>query len=187
MIPNSLPDVIRDLYHRIAEVDRRMAGRKRTGLVTDVDEEKGLVRVALGDDPVDGKPFKTPWLPVHEALGMGNLKASFLPTVGEQVDVNSETGDIADGHVGPSLPTKDNPRPHNKAGEGFILVGEDTSVLLKDGEIAFRVGGTSIVLTKDGIKETTKTLDMTASRINHISGGGGPSRPPRLVAPVLTD
>lgn len=135
-IPWTREDMIADLYRRIAELERRGANRKRTGLVTDVDEKKGLFRVDLGQDPVSGEPFKSPWLPAQE-LAMGGVKSSFMPTVGEQVDVVSETGDISDGYISMSLPTDKNPRPHDKAGEGKLKAGSST-FLIKDGNVEIR-------------------------------------------------
>ncbi len=60
--------IANEYHHQQADVERRIGSMMRTGLITDVDEQKGLVRVGLGEDPVTGEIFKSPWIPVLESV-----------------------------------------------------------------------------------------------------------------------
>lgn len=173
-------DALADLYHRIAELERRLSNTKRTGKVTDVDGAKGLVRVDLGRDD-DGNVVKSPWIKPQE-IAAGGLKSSFLPTVGEQIDVISENGDMTDAYASMSLPSKDNKRPHDKPGEGVfekgpmrIEMAEDRIILkvgnakiaIRDGEIVAEVAGAKTVLVASEITHEAGQV--------HVAGKGGPT------------
>ncbi len=56
---------------------------------------------------------------------MGHVKTCIMPTVGQQVTVYSENGDLTDAEVDTSLPSNENQRPHNKEGEVVISVNSD--------------------------------------------------------------
>jgi phage baseplate assembly protein gpV len=159
---NSDADIIADLYHRVAELERRVAHKKLTGKVTDVDGERGRVRIDLGRDD-DGNVVKSGWMPVQE-LAAGSLKTSFLPTVGEQVDAVSETGDMTDAYASMSLPSKDNPRPHNKPGEGVFERGPMRIEMTED-RIILKVGSAKVTI-RDG------KIVLEASEV-HLGGEGG--------------
>jgi phage baseplate assembly protein V len=134
VIPTTTPEIIRDLYHRIAELDRRLAGMERPGKVAEVDPVAGTARVELGRDPVTGAPFLSPPLRWAEA-GMGGIKTHTPPTVGEQVVVRSPSGDIADGYIAQSVPTTDNKRPSDKGDEHVLTKIGGTSIVAKDGRV----------------------------------------------------
>lgn len=150
-IPSSLPDQIADLYGRHADLERKVANKDSLGLVTDVDEDAGRVRVALGTDPVTGVTFKGPWMEVQE-IAMGGVRASFLPRVGEQVAVHSATGDLTDATVGFSIQTNKTKRPKGKAGEGVIEADGGVRIDIKNGEVKIAVAGVSFRVTGDGVE-----------------------------------
>lgn len=154
MIPGRLSEIFLDIYKQLAELNRRLENRSRTGTVTEIDPEKGLARVQLSED-IDGKPFLTGWIPWEE-LSMGAIKTHFPPAVGEQVKVKSESGDLTDATISTSLPSNANPRPHNKAGEAMI-----------------KIGGTSMLFTSGTIEMSTDHIKQTAGRIDHDQRGGG--------------
>jgi len=154
MIPATMPEIIADLYKRLAEVDRRFENRSRKGTVAEIDPAKGLARVKLGENK-DGKPYLSPWVPWKE-VAMGAIKTHFPPAVGEQVELKSDSGDLLDAVIDTSLPSTANPRPHDKAGEAKIQIGE-----------------TYILMTGDSIEISTGHLKQTASRIDHDQKGGG--------------
>lgn len=109
-VPDTLEGQIRWLADKLAEVERRARNRKRTGTVAEVDHAKGLARVAFSEQ--GGKRFLGPWMPWGE-IASGGIRSHISPTVGEQVAVTSETGDLADGEISLSVPSTANPRPHD--------------------------------------------------------------------------
>jgi len=131
-VPHTLPDIIADLYRRLADHERRTQNAKRTGTVHEIDEEKGLYRIKLGED-TDGDPFLTPWLPNQE-IAMGGFKVAMGLTVGEQVDVHSETGDLTDAMIVASIQSDENPRPKVKPGQAIMTAGDKTKVQI-DGSV----------------------------------------------------
>lgn len=146
MIPSTIPEMIADLYARIAELQRRIDGQNRTGLVTEVNAKDGWARVDLGPDPVTGEPMisaKVPW----EEPAMGAIKWHIPPKVGEQVRVRSETGDLSDARIAVgSVPSDANRRPHDKEDEHVRTVG-NVRVLEKDGMVHIDVGGAIVEVT----------------------------------------
>lgn len=120
-IPSDLPSQMADLYRRIAELERRVQNQRRTGKVAEVDYDKKLARVELTKD-ADGQPFLGPWMP-WKVPGAGAVSFNIPPSVGEQVEVTSESGDIADGVIGGSIRSDSNDIPPAKAGEVHIKTG----------------------------------------------------------------
>lgn len=125
------------VFKRIEEIERRFENRERTGTITEVDAERGLARVKYGKDPKTGKALLSPKIPWKE-LAMGKIKTHFPPEVGEQVKIVSESGDITDAVIDNRLPSNSFKRPHNKAGEAMIKVGEKTSILFTEGAILIK-------------------------------------------------
>lgn len=152
MIAESLPQIIVDLLHRTEELERKVENRRRKGTVTEVDAEKGLARVKIDTD-ANGQAVKTPWIPWKEAA-MGAIKTHFPPSVGEQVEIVSENGDLTDAVIDTSIPSNANPRPHDKAGEGVITVGN-----------------TRIQFTGDRVTITSPTIVLEGDV--HLGGEGG--------------
>lgn len=137
MIPKFLPEQIADIYHRIAEIERRGRNRKRTGTVAEVDHEKGLYRVRLSDQ--GQKPFLTGWIKPRQ-LGAGQVKIDVLLSKDEQVDVVSESGDLTDAQIDLSTYSEKNPRTNSSApfsvqigGTVFEMSGEE--ITLKSGRL----------------------------------------------------
>lgn len=128
MIPSTLPEQIADIYRRMGEIERRARNRKRTGSIKEVDTGKGLARVELSRQ--DGSPFLTGWIPWKE-IASGGIKSHIPPTVGEQVDVVSESGDMTDAVIDMSTPSNANPRPHDgpeaviTKGSVRVFIGDD--------------------------------------------------------------
>ena len=118
--PTDVRDQIPWIIAEIAELKRRDRNRKRTGIVDEVDLEKGLARVKFEDR--DTGPYLGPLMPWKE-IAAGDIKTHIPPTVGEQVDVVSESGDLSDGVIDMSTPSNENPRPHNGA-EAVITKGD---------------------------------------------------------------
>jgi hypothetical protein len=138
-VPDTLEGQIRWLADELAEIKRRARNRKRTATVTEIDHAKGLARVKISEP--GGKPFLSPWLPWKE-IAAGGIKTHIPPTVGEQVSVVSESGDMTDAEIDMSVPSTANPRPHD--GPGMVVTKgqvrlqiDDDKVTVNSPEIAF--------------------------------------------------
>ena len=147
-----LPDIIADLYHRIADLERRLQNARRTGTVTEVDHVKGLARVKLGEDPATGKPYISAWVPWKMAA-MGATKINVPPSVGQQVDVVSESGDLTDAMIDHALRSNDNPLPAAEPGQGVIVTGT-----------------TRIFFSPDRIEMRADQIRLVAGRIDMDEG-----------------
>lgn len=128
MIPKTLPEQIAWIAEQVAELRRQARNRKRTGKVVEVDHKKGLARVEISRP--DDKPFISPWVPWKE-VASGGIKSHIPPTVGEQVDLVSESGDLTDAVIDMSTPSNANPRPHDGP-EAVITKGESRFVISDD-------------------------------------------------------
>lgn len=134
-------DVMANLFDRVAELERRVQNKKRMGTIAEVDAAKGLARVKLSEGP-DGKPFLSPWVP-WKMPAMGATKINIPPSVGQQVDVVSESGDLADGVIDNALRSNDNPLPDAQPGESVITTG---STKIYFGPDAVRIESPTILL-----------------------------------------
>ena len=131
-----------ELERKVAEHDRRSRNRKRTGTISEVDMAKGLARVKIADG--EQGPYLSPWVPWKE-IAAGGIKSHIPPTVGQQVDIVSESGDLTDGVIDFSTPSNANPRPHDGA-EAVITKG---SVRLFIGDDEVKIDAPSITYTVD--------------------------------------
>lgn len=146
VIPDTLEDQIAWIVRQIGEMQRRDRNRKRTGRVTEVDLDKGLARVEFRKE--DGEPYLSPWLPWKE-IAAGGIKSHIPPTVGEQVDVVSENGDLTDAQIDMSTPSNENERPHN--GPEAVIV----------------MGGTRLTIGDDLVTLDVDRFEITGSSIKH--------------------
>ena len=130
--PDQLDDQIVWLVSRIKQMEARERNRQRQGVIEEVNLKDGLARVKL-DDGDDG-PFLTGWIPWKE-VASGKIKTSFNPSVGEQVDVYSENGELTDAVIDMSTPSNSNPRPHDgveaviECNGGRFEIGETVKVI----------------------------------------------------------
>lgn len=169
--PDDFLEMISWLGRKAAEQERRNRNRRREGRIIQADPEKGLYRVRLREESGSQKAFDSPWLPV-KALATGSLKIQAEPTVGQWVEVVSESGDLRDGVIEMSAYTEDNARPHDKAGELAVTVGEHRRVVDKDG--AETVIGKSLVYrTSGGIAYHAEddVVHETSGNVTFKSGG----------------
>lgn len=146
MIPRTLGGQVADLYYRVAEIERRARNRKRTGTIAEVGEgdNAGKYRVQLSEQ--GGQPYLSPWMK-SRALGAGGVKIDVVRTVGEQVDVISESGDMTDAVIDLSTYSNDNAREngdnvplHIKIGDAVLAMsGDEVRILagkiVLDGEV----------------------------------------------------
>jgi phage baseplate assembly protein gpV len=134
-IPRTLPDQIADLYRRAAESERRARNRRRTGMIAQVDLQKGLYRVKLSEQA--GRPYLTGWIRPRQ-LGAGGVKIDLVLSEGEQVDVVSESGDLTDAMIEMSAYSEDNPRANTDT-PLLVTIGGST-IAVTDGTITLTTG-----------------------------------------------
>lgn len=119
-----------ELERKIAEQERRNRNRRRTGTIVSVDYAKGLARVKIMDG--EAQPYLSPWMPWKE-VAAGGTSSHIPPTVGQQVDVVSESGDLADAVIDFSMHSNTNRRPHD--GPEAVIVHGGTRITIGDGAV----------------------------------------------------
>lgn len=141
---DDLASIIVEMQRRIFEVERRLANQRRTGVIDEIDHANGVARVKIqGGD----QPFRTAWIPWKE-IAAGGISTHIPPTVGQQVDVMSESGDLTDAVIDFSTHSNANPRPHD---------GPD-AVIAK--------GGVRIFISDDTVEITGANITFAASSGN---------------------
>lgn len=176
MIPHDFEGQFAWLVRTVAEMQRRDRNRKRTGKVSEVDLKKGLARVEFSEP--DGKKFIGPWLPWKE-IAAGGIKSHIPPTVGEQVDVLSENGDLTDAIIDMSTPSNENPRPHD--GPEAVLTKGSSRVVIGDSGVTIKTGTLKIEAAVEitGAGVTHNGHDIGAShKHTEVEPGGALSGPP---------
>lgn len=148
---NSLLGLLDSMGSRIQTLERRAANRRRTGTIAEGPDEKGRYRVELSRQ--GGVPYLTPWIKAR-TIGAGGVKVDIVHTVGEQVAVVSENGDLTDALVDFSTYSNDNPREN----------AEDVPLRLKAGDSIIEISGSGITL-----KASKIVLDGEV----HLGGEGG--------------
>lgn len=142
-------EMIHGLLRRVTELERRSASRMRTGVVAEVNPAEGRARVRLLDGDT---PFLTGWIPWEEAAAGAN-KTHQPPSVGQQVSIASESGDLADASIRSGLNSNANGRPSAKGDEYILASVGQASVTISDGgdTMVLGVGPSTITLTPSGI------------------------------------
>ena len=170
MSMQDLANQFSDIYRRLAELERRARNRKRTGTVSEVDHKKGLARVRISEP--GGTPYVGPWMPWKE-IAAGDIKTHIPPSVGQQVTVVSESGDLTDGEIDMSIPSTGEPAPARWAGscrdEGSVRieVADDLATVTAPKVI---VKSPSVQLGEDGGKKVARIGDMV--RVTYGSSAG---------------
>ena len=133
------------LNYRIAELERRDRNRSRIGTVKEVDAHKGKARIELADG------FLTDWIPWQEQAA-GAARTHFPLSIGQQVRVRSQNGDLTDAEIEASLPSDTNMRPSQKGDEYVLLEVGNTRIAVSDGgaTASVTVGSSTLTIT-DGV------------------------------------
>lgn len=171
MIPDTPEAVVTDLYHRIAEIERRNRNRKRTGRIAEGPDDKGRYRVKISEQ--GGTPYLSPWVK-PKTYAAGWVKMDVVYSVDEQVDLVSESGDLTDAVIEMSTYSEANAREntgnvplHIKIGSTVIQAGGD-GVAIKSGAITLE----SATLTHNG-----KNIGDTHVHGGIVVGGSDTSTP----------
>ena len=154
----SLPEIITGLARRVSELERRVGGQMRTGVVSEVDAEKGLARVELQSGETT---FKTGWIPWEEAAA-GSNRTHNPPSKGQQVQVRSETGDLHDATIQSSMNSNAVPRVSGKGDEYVLAAVGATNITVSDGggSVVIKCGGSSITMSPTGIRLQAARIDL---------------------------
>ena len=147
-----MPDIVLELFRRVADLERRLNNVHVPAKVTDIDAKKGLVKVTYAKTN-DGKDVKSPWIPWKERAG--SIKTWTPPSVGEQVFMSNPSGEIGQHswveHGGFS---NDNKQPHNKGDEHVMDVnGKFKRHIDKSGKIVEDHKGDRVINSKGSKNE----------------------------------
>jgi phage baseplate assembly protein V len=85
------------------ETERRLGNLNNLGRIFAVNVDDGTCRVDVGDNQTD-------WIPFRSAR-MGACKIWLPPSIGEQVEVTSSSGELSTAYVGGSIHCNDNGIP----------------------------------------------------------------------------
>lgn len=160
-----LADIIADLFHRIADLERRVQSVRRTGTIEEVDAAKGVARVKLGQDPKTGKPYLSPWMP-WTMPAMGATKINIPPSVGQQVEIVSESGDMTEAIINASLRSNANPQPGAEPGD---------MVIVNTGKVVFKTP--SFHVEAGNYRVDAGSVDVAAGKIAYTKSGSGGAKP----------
>ncbi|WPZ23109.1 phage baseplate assembly protein V [Sulfitobacter faviae] len=166
-----LPEIIDDHRRRIAELERRLRSQSRIGVVTEVDAGNGTARVKLQDGD---QPFLTGWIPWVEPSAGAN-KTHNPPSVGQQVQIASESGDLHDAVIQGSLNSDANGRPSG-AGDEYVMLSVGAAKITVTGggtAIVFSVGGYSLTLSSGGATNSGGALTHDGKDIGKTHTHGG--------------
>lgn len=170
----TLTEHVRNLHLRLAEVERRDRNRSRIGTVKEVNPAKGLARVDIG--PEQGKPMLTGWIPWQEQAA-GTARTHWPPSVGQQVRVRSQNGDLTDAEIEWSLPSDINKRTSQKGNEYVICDVGAARVFVDDGGdlVEARVGGSYIRIEDGRITIHADEVVVTGGSLRHNHANVGDS------------
>ena len=135
-----------ELALRVAELERRLSDIFRHGTVEQVDAQKQLARIRLGQD-AEGKPFIGPWVPYAQIAGA--LKLHTPPSVGQQMTMLNPTGDFRQAVALPMTWSDQNPSPSDKQNEHVLTFGS-VRIELKGESLKITVGGHSVEISSSG-------------------------------------
>ncbi|ORE90544.1 phage-related baseplate assembly protein V [Stappia sp. 22II-S9-Z10] len=141
-IPSTLEDVLGQILFKLADDERRNRGRVRMGTIEEVDAEKGLARVKLGEQG-EYPPLLSPWIRWKEQA-MGDMRTHFPPSKGQQVRVVSQNGEIADAEIDLSIPQDSIERPSSSGSEYVLADVGGTRIVVSDGKIVIKTGAIEI-------------------------------------------
>lgn len=136
-----------ELERKVADNERRARNRRRTGTVSEIDHGRGLARVKISDGD---RPYVSPWVPWKE-IAAGGISSHIPPTVGQQVDLLSESGDMTDAVIDFSTHSNANPRPHS--GPEAVIV---------HGSTRMTIGNANVEIITDSATVSAATIVLTA-------------------------
>lgn len=181
-----------EIAARVAELERRIAGVMRHGVVAEVDPEKQRVRLDFGPSHGGEGKFLSPWVPYAQFSGA--LKVHTPPTVGQQMTAMSPTGDFRQAVAIPLTHSDQNPSPSGAGDQNVVTYGNVTMTLADDlvrsevggltfeltsaaaritiGGVTFKVSGAGVEIIGGTVKHDGKNIGSTHIHGGVIPGGG---------------
>jgi hypothetical protein len=149
-------ETIRALRADLEDTRRRLASMVMTGRVIEIKGD--MVRLEFDEtDPSTGEPFRSPLIRRANSAGREGQghKERNRPVVGEVMALISPNGEIGrHSRAIPYGPTDDSGEPAGDEGFARVFAEGNASIALRDGEIRFKVGGSSVSLTGEGFEQT---------------------------------
>lgn len=170
----SFLDRIVEIERKLAENERRNRNRRRTGTVSEIDHGRGLARVKISDGD---RPYVTPWVPWKE-IAAGGISSHIPPTVGQQVDVLSESGDLTDAVIDFSTHSNANPRPHD--GPEAVIVHGATRMTIGDGIVDIVADLTvtgSVQFNGPSVRHNERNIGDDHTHSGVVRGGANTNEP----------
>lgn len=161
-----------ELVGRVAELERRVYGMMRHGIVAQVDAGEGLVRMKLGESTAGGD-FLGPWVPYAQHAGA--IKAHIPPSVGQQMTIFSPSGDLRQAVAVPMTWSDRHASPSKQADENVVTYGE-VRIALKASSLKVEIGGVSFEISDEGVTIKGGRVEHNDKNIGstHIHGGVDP-------------
>lgn len=168
--------MLAEIAGRLAELERRVAGAARHGVVHEVDPAAGTVRLRLGDGP-DGQHFLSPAIPYAQT--MGAIKAHIPPSVGQTMTLIAPGGDWQQGIAVGMSASDANPSPSGAGDQNVITFGAVTIRLTSDG-LTVSAGGTTVTINGSGLSVDGGEVKHNGTDIGdtHRHGGVKPGPSP---------
>lgn len=138
-----------EVLARVAELERKVAGSARHGVVHEVDPAEGTVRLKIGEGP-DG-PFLSPAIPYAQT--MGAIKAHIPPSVGQAMTLIAPGGDWRQAVAIGLSASQANASPSGAGDQAVITFGSVT-ITMTGGGVTISAGGTSVSITGAGLAVT---------------------------------
>ncbi len=160
-IADAVAQTLSPLIERLVEHERRIGASGTSGKVTDVDPEKGLVRIEIGKDS-DGTPVKGPWGAYSQVAGA--LKVHSPPSVGQTMMMVVPSGDIEQAVMVPLHWSNDSPSPSSDGDKHVATIG-DVTISLAGGGLTISVGGTTFSFTSAGFSQTGGSVEHDSVNI----------------------
>lgn len=156
MSADYVAEIIRALRADLEDTRRRLASTVMTGRVVEVSGDK--VRLEFDEkDPSTGEPFRSPLVRRANSAGLEGQghKERNRPVVGEVMALISPNGEIGrHSRALPYGPTDDSGEPSGDEGFARVFAEGNASIALKNGEIRFKVDGTTVSIKGEGLEQT---------------------------------
>jgi hypothetical protein len=157
-----------DLYHRVASLERRLAGMVKHGKVAEVNASEGWVRLDLGEG--DAGRLKSPKIPYAQFAGA--LKVHTPPSEGQQMTWLAPGGDSRQSFALPLTWSEQNESPSD-AGDENVLTYGNVRATIKDDLVKIEIGGLTLELTGNHMRLSVGGAVWKLSGAGYAQAGGG--------------
>ena len=143
------------LARRVDDMERRMRGVFRQGVVAEVDPAAGTVRLNLGDGP------QGPYLsaPVPYAQTAGAVKLHNPPSVGQQMMIMAPGGDMRQSLAMPFGFSDQNASPSG-AGDQHVMTFGSVTVTMAQDSLVIQVGSSTVTIEADAVSINSPRIDL---------------------------